>query len=261
MLWQKSRFLLLAACSCLQISAGTTQDVSSIIAKSVQANHRDFNAAPKYDHMEEDTLATGSKTYQVTMIDGSPYRRLVAINGEPLSPQQKKVEAQKEAAARRERQSETPAARSARTAKWQQGRLRDSAMMGQLTQAFNFHMEGEDTVRGHPVYVLKAIPKPGYVPPNRDCEVLPGMTGKLWIDRDTYQWVQVQAEVIHPVSIGGFLATVNPGTQFELEKEPVGDGSAWLVSRFKMQANAKVLFLFNKNSQEEDRFWNYHPAR
>lgn len=41
----------------------------------------------------------------------------------------------------------------------------------------------------------------------------------------------VEATVIHPVSIEGFLAQVEPGTQFKLEKMPVADG-IWLPKHF-----------------------------
>jgi hypothetical protein len=257
MRWQKNRqFLLLYVVTPL-LAMATPPDVKTIISRSVQANHVDFAAAPHFNHKEEDDFGNGSKTYQVTMIDGSPYRRLIAVDGKPLSPEDAQMEMQKEAYARRERRAESPAARSARMAKYERGRLRDSSMMSQLTEAFNFTFDGEDTVRGFRVYVLNAKPKPDYQPPNRDCEVLPGMEGKLWIDQKSFQWVQVKAEVIRPVSIAGYLAQVEPGTLFELQKDPVGDGTVWLVSHFRMQASAKVLFLFNKNSQEEDKFWDF----
>jgi hypothetical protein len=256
MRWQKNSGLLFLSLVPLLASA-TPPDVKTTISRSVEANHVDFAASPHFNHKEEEDFGNGSKTYQITMIDGSPYRRLIAVNGKPLPPDQANQELQKEAAARRERRSESPSARSARMAKYERARLRDNAMMSQLTEAFDFTFEGEDTVRGFRVFILNAKPKPDYQPPNRDCEVLPGMEGKLWIDQKSFQWVQVKAEVIRPVSIAGYLAQVEPGTRFELEKDPVGDGTVWLVSHFRMQASAKVLFLFNKNSQEEDKFWDF----
>ena len=259
MRWRKSRCIAGVVFTPL-LAMAAAPDVKTIISNSVRANHADFVAAPHFNHKERDDSGSGSKTYQVTMIDGSPYRRLIAINGEPLSKAEAASELQKEAEARKARRSETAGSRSSRMAKYERGRLRDNSMMGQLTVAFDFASEGEDTLRGHQVFVLKATPKPGYVPPNRDCEVLPGMQGKLWIDEKSFQWVRVEAQVMKPVSIGGFLATVNPGTRFELEKEPVGDGSVWMVSHFKMQASAKVLVLFDKNAQEEESFWDYQRA-
>jgi hypothetical protein len=52
---------------------------------------------------------------------------------------------------------------------------------------------------------------------------------------------------------------VEPGTQFELEKMPVDDG-IWMPSHFAMKSKAKVLYLFNRASQEDDTFWNYRKS-
>jgi hypothetical protein len=89
-----------------------------------------------------------------------------------------------------------------------------------------------------------------------DCQVLAGMQGKLRIDQKTYQWVKVTAQVIQPVSIDGFLAQVEPGTRFELEKRPVANG-IWLPRHFSMKSNAKVLFLVNRSSSADQTFSAY----
>jgi len=86
------------------------------------------------------------------------------------------------------------------------------------------------------------------------------MEGEMWIDQKTYQWVKVTAKVIHPVSIEGFLAQVEPGTRFEIEKAPVPDGS-WQITHFSMQSHAKVLFLVNHSSQEEDWFYDFEKIK
>jgi hypothetical protein len=85
------------------------------------------------------------------------------------------------------------------------------------------------------------------------------MEGKLWIDKQTYQWVRVEAEVVHPVSIAGFLAQVQPGTRFELDKMPVAEG-LWLPKHFSMKAQAKILFLFSHNTQDDETYFDYHKA-
>lgn len=247
--------LLLSAATAL---CANTPDVETIVQKSVQANKRDFEAAPEFSHKERDKTASGSKTYQVLMIDGSPYQRLIEVNGEPISKADAEAEAQKEQQERNRRAHETAQQRQARIAKYQKGRNRDNAMMSQLTKAFTFTYIGQKKVDGFDVIALKATPKPGYQPANMQTQVLPGMEGELWIDSKTFQWVRVMAHVIHPVSIDGFLAQVEPGTQFELEKKPVSE-DIWLPSYFCMKANAKVFYLFNHNSSEEDHFWDYQP--
>ncbi len=238
---------------------GQKPDVQTIIDKSVQANKKDFEAAPAYNHKELDRSGQGSKLYLVTMIDGTPYQRLIAVNGKPLSPSQEAKENEKQDQATSQRKAESSEQRQRRIAKYEKDRRRDHNMMEQLTEAFNFTLVGENKFRNFSVYVLKATPRPGYKPPNMDCQVLPGMQGQLWIDQKTFQWVKVTAQVIHPVSIEGFLAQVEPGTRFELEKAPVENG-IWLPSHFAMQSHAKVLFMVNRSSSANETYSDYTKA-
>ena len=131
-------------------------------------------------------------------------------------------------------------------------------MMSQLSKGFDFKIAGTQKVGERTVWILTATPKPSYRPPNMDCQVLPGMQGEMWIDQETYEWVKVTAQVTRPVSIEGFLAVVEPGTRFEIEKIPVSAG-IWQISHFSMQARAKVLHLIKRNSAEEDSFYDFQP--
>jgi hypothetical protein len=193
------------------------------------------------------------------MIDGSRYRRLIAIDGKPLSRDQQADEEKKLQQVETERRSESPSDRRARIEKFQRGRLRNNEMMEQLTKAFDFKLLAQDKLRGFNVWLLAATPRPGYNPPNMASQVLPGMRGQLWIDQKTYQWVKITAQVVRPVSIDGFLAKVEPGTEFEMEKSPV-EGGTWQVSRFSMKSQAKVLMMFEHDSSEDDTFFEYQKA-
>lgn len=230
--------------------------IDEIIRRSVAANQANFKAAPDFNHKERDRTPAGTKTSQVTMIDGTPYYRLIAINGKPLSGSQEADEARKEEQVRRQRESQSAADRQQRIAKYEKERRRNNQMMEQLTVAFRFTLVGQRKVNGFDVWVLKATPKPGYQPPNMEMQVLPGMQGELWIDEESYQWVKVTARVIRPVSIEGFLAQVEPGTQFELENLPIG-GAVWQPSHFGMKSQAKVFFLINRSSQADETYFDY----
>ena len=99
-----------------------------------------------------------------------------------------------------------------------------------------------------------------YQPPTMEAQVFRGMKGELWIDEATFQWVRVQARVIQPVSIEGFLASVEPGTRFQLEKMPVADNT-WLPSHFSMKSQARVLFFVTRKSDEDETYYDYHKVR
>lgn len=234
-------------------------NVETIIQRSVEANNRDWDADLQFDYTERDLEKGSNKTYEVTMLFGTPYQRLVAVNGRPLSASKKAEEQKKFEAALAERRNETPEKRSARIAKFEAERKRDHTMLDQLTKAFDFRLLGNQKLKGHRVYVLGARPRKDYHPPNRDSQVLPGMEGKLWIDQDSFQWVRVEAHVMHPVRIQGFLAEVEPGTQFELEKAPVS-GDVWLTEHFAMRSNARVFLVVPHRAQEDVSYSNYHKS-
>ena len=229
---------------------------TEIIAKSAAITQSDYKAYPKYSHTERDRDGASDKTFRVKMIDGSPYQELIAINGRPLSEAQQQQEQNKLRQEIAKRDAETPEARRQRIANYERDRHRDNTMMQQLTAAFDFELIKTGRIESFDVYILKATPKEGYNPPNTDSQVLTGMQGRLWIDKKTFQWVKVTAQVIHPVSIMGFLARVQPGTRFELEKRPIGDG-IWAPSHFAMHANALILGFFSHKEQQDQVFTDY----
>lgn len=230
-----------------------------IVERSASANDKDFEAADHFNYKETDHSAKSTKTFQVTMIDGSPYRRLLAVNGKPLSQAGAAEERKKEEKESALRRGQTPAERSRRIADYEKDRQSDHLMMAQLSKAFDFRMAGSGNLKKRKVWILRAIPKPGYQPPNLASKVLPGMRGEMWIDQQTYEWLKVTAEVIRPVSIDGFLARVEPGTRFAIEKIPVG-GGVWQISHFSMYSQAKVLSLVNRTSAEEDWYYDFKPV-
>ncbi|HVN08859.1 MAG TPA: hypothetical protein VMV61_07805 [Patescibacteria group bacterium] len=234
---------------------------ATILERSVDANQRDWKAAPRYDYEERDRDADGhTRTYEELMVLGSPYERLIGVDGNPIPTAQREAEEKKLQKAIAERDAETPAERARRLAEYETGRKQDHLLMNQLARAFQFQITGEERLGTRLVYVLKATPRPGYQPPNMDTKVLTGMEGTLWIDAATYQWVKVEARVIHPVTIAGFLARVEPGTQFVLEKAPVAEG-IWLPSHFTVQSKARVLFFFTHRTQKDETYFDYQLSR
>lgn len=246
---------VLSACSLCQMAPEQTRET---IRRSAQATQADWDRAPSFDFCEVDKTKTGSRTSAVLMIWGSPYYRVVQANGVDLPPVEEAAEQNRLASTIQKRQHETSEERTKRTAQYQKERRGDRMLLEQLTEAMNFTFVGQEVVDSHPVDMFEATPRPGYVPKSMQMQVLPGMKGKLWIDQTSFRWVKVQAEVVKPVSIAGFLAQVEPGTRFELEERPI-DPSIWLPQHFIMQSRAKILFLIPKSSEAKETYFNYKP--
>jgi hypothetical protein len=240
--------------------ASQQEDASKIVERSVQVLKKDWAAEPHFNCSERDKDKNGIRTYEDIMLDGSQYQELVAVNDKPLDTHEQAEQQQKFQRTASERRSESAPQKHRRIAKYQADRKRENELVTELTRAFTFTVVGTDKLDGHDVYVLNAEPRKGYRPPNFETRVLTGMRGKLWVERNSYQWVKVEVEVVHPVSIGGFIARVEPGTRFELEQIPVS-GDIWLPSHFAVRSRSKVVFLFNHQTDEDDTYFNYHPLQ
>ncbi len=246
------------AASALPATVVAHPDVRTIMARSVEASGADWAAAPQFDFTEQDRILGGTVTYQVRMIFGTPYYYKILKNGRPLPPDQARQERAKLQAAIADRRSESPEETAERMTSYLKTRKRDHLLMSQLSKAFDFTFLREDVIGPFRTWVLKAVPLPGYRPPNIETQVLSGMNGTLWIDSKTYQWVKVEAHVVRPVTIAGFVARVEPGTYFELEKAPITAG-IWLPRHFSMRSRAGILFLFSHRSQVDETYFGYRP--
>lgn len=233
-----------------------------IVDKSVAATKSDWAAAGKYSFMEHDVeekhQERHAKTYRVLMIEGSPFNVVTAIDGQPLSAEEKAAEQRKLQKEIAKRQNESERERARRIAKYMRERDRDHRMLQEMVNAFRFSLAGEAQVDGHDCWVLSAEPRPDFEPTDHEGHVLKGMKGQLWVDKATDQWVKVHAEVMRPVSLYGFLAKVGPGTEFDLEQSPVENG-IWLPTAFHVRVRASALGLFSENSDESETYRDYQP--
>lgn len=255
-------FILLSTGALSAGQAGSI-NVEDIIQKSVAATEADWKLAPNYAYRERDIISKKdrnkkTKTYEVLMIDGSDYNKLIAVNDRPLSKEEEQAEEQKLQSAIWNRRHESARERRRRIAKYEKERTQDEAMMREMAAAFNYTFVGETKLNGRDAYEFEATPKPGYVPKTRDTKVLTAMRGTLWVDKATDQWIKVQAEVTRPVNFYGFLAKVGPGTSFELEQEPIS-GNLWLPKHFATNVNASALGFINENSTDDESYSDYRP--
>lgn len=234
-------------------------DANTIVQRSVNALKSDWQAEPKYDFVEHDAKNHESTTYRVMMILGSPYKLMQAVNGKLLSSEDQQEEQRKLQAAVAERCRESKMQTRKRITNYDKGREHDHFLMQEMTKAFVFSVMGETTIDGRDAWHLQASPKPGYQPPNREAKVLTGMKGELWIDKSTFEWIQVEAQVTHPVSLEGFLAKVGPGTRFKFVRAPVA-GGAWFPTQFSYASKVRVLSLIGHNGGDEETYSDYQTA-
>lgn len=251
--------LLILVPAPVAVGAGP-QDVGKILQLSLQATRADWQRPANMLQVERDADPhdgkSSTKTYRVIMMDGSPYEELIARDGQALPPDEVTEQNDLLQAECAKRANQSADERARRVAKYQRNQQRMFDLLREMVNAFDFTLTGESQVENHRVYELRATPRQGYQPPNREAKMLTGMQGTLWIDEASYRWARVEAEVTRPVWFGWFLAKVYPGTRFLLDQAPVA-GDVWMPTHFRVNVKSIVL-LFHKDITHDETFRDYH---
>jgi hypothetical protein len=257
--------IALALISVMTAAAGQP-DARHIVRRSVTASDENWKMARNYTflqrteerHIDSDGRVKSKevKTYDVTLLEGSPYFRLLERDDHPLPAAEEKKEKAKLEKSIVDRMKEAPDQRRRRIEDYDKRRERQREAMREVAEAFDFTNIGQDVVDGREVWVMEASPRAGYQPRSRDAKILPHVHGKLWIDQRSYHWVKLEAEVIHPVSWGLFLVRLDPGARIRFEETRVND-EVWLPQHVSVAASARLGVFKKLRVQEDTTYKNF----
>ena len=197
-----------------------------------------------------------SKTYDVTMIEGKEYERLVLEDGEALSPEKERKEQEKLDKAVAELQRESASQRAKRMKKQREEREENEAMFRAVPRAFQFQVVGEESIDGRPAWVVRATPREGFKPFNRASSWLPKMKGNLWIDKDALIWLKAEVETLDTISFGLVLARVGKGSTMHFEQQFV-NGEVWMPRRTEVNFDARLAIFKKLYGEVEVHFSDY----
>jgi len=257
-------FLIAAACG-LAVAA-PSDDPREIVRRSIQKMDQNLALARNYTFLERsETHELDSNAhvksrkillYDVTMLEGSPYRRLVGKDDHPLSPEEERIEQKKLEDSISQRRSETPALRAKRIADWEKRRQREREPLDEIPDAFNFHLTGDTQVDGRACWIIEGVPRPGFHGRSTIAKLFPKFRGKLWIDKLDYQWVKTEAEATSDIWWGLFVAHLNKGARLNIQMTRVND-EVWLPKLIEAKASARVALVKAYRIDSQTIFSNY----
>lgn len=257
------RAVLFLAAACTLTAA---QDPREIVRRSVQLMGQNLAIARNYTFLERaETRELDSdahvKTrkivlYDVTMLEGSPYRRLVGRDDHSLSPEEERNEQKKLADSIAQRRKETPAARARRIADWEKRRQREREPLGEVPDAFDFQLAGEGQIDGRDAWIIEGTPRPGYRARSNMAKLFPKFRGKLWIDKADYQWIKTEVEATDNISWGLFVARLSKGARLNVQMTRVND-EVWLPKRIEAKISARVALVKKYRIESDTSFSNY----
>jgi hypothetical protein len=199
---------------------------------------------------------TETRTQEVLILYGRPYERLIAKDGKPLPPDEDRKERGKmdKEIARRAKESPKEKEKRAREESANLQQVRE--VLREVADAFDFRIVGEEELEGFATWVIQAEPKPGYRPRSKQTRILPNFRGKVWISKDGYRWVKVEAEVIRRISVGLILARLDPGTTLAFEQQRV-QGEIWMPRQVRSRVYAKLGLVKSYNLDVLVTYSNY----
>ncbi len=232
--------------------APAPEDARAIVLRSAGRDQNDLEARRNYaflTHTEQRDLdasgkvkKTESRTHEVMILYGRPYRRLIAQNGKPLPPDEDRKEREKMDKEVARRQKESARQGGTNAPEESEGVRQQRAIQREVADAFDFRLLGEEEVDGYATWVIRAEPRPGYRPRSRETRMLPNFRARIWITKDEYRWVKVDAEVVRRISMGWVMARLNPGTTIGFEQRRV-HGEVWMPSQVHVRAVGRLALL------------------
>jgi len=257
------RLILLTVCIPAILAA---QDAREIVRRACELDRKNAEVARNYTYLERDVESdldnSGRpknqeiRTWDVTLQEGSPYRRVVARNDQPLSASEQQQEAEKLEKSIELRRKETAEQRQRRIAEWERRRQRQREPLKELPEAFDFRLIGEEALNGGTVYAIDAAPKPGYKPKSAATSFFPKVKARLWIAKDDYQWVKAEMESTDTISFGGFLVRLSKGAHLVLEQTRV-NREVWLPKKVTLQASARLVLFKGYHKSLDITFSDY----
>lgn len=244
------RTLILAACCTLSLAAA--DDPKEIVRRALQRNAHNDEVSRQYTYLlrhDVRTLDAAGKlkhrdlqTLDITVLEGSPYHRLVQRDDKPLPPAEEKQQQEQLKSSIEQRRKETPAQRQQRIAEYDRKRLRERENLKEVPDAFDFRLAGEEEIDGVPVWVIDGTPRAGFKPKSREAGFFPRIKGRIWVAKSDYQPVKIALETLDTISIGAFLVRLAKGGAIGVEFTRVND-EVWLPKHVDITASARLFLI------------------
>ncbi len=181
---------------------------------------------------------------------GSLYR-LIAQDGQPLSPQEKAQEQERLEKLIRDSGEQK---RLERANKKEAERYRSFLQL--LPDALLFSYVGRE---GN-VIKLRYEPNPNFQPPTREARVFHAMEGELWIQAREQRLMRIRGEIIADVKFaGGLLGRLDKGGRFNFEQAEIAPGQ-WEMTHMQVDLKGTALLFKSIAVQQSEWRSDFRPV-
>ena len=181
-------------------------------------------------------------------IDGARFSRRLAIDGRPLTAEERARETEREAAFRER-------LRRLRAGEVESERNENQIIFDEeLVSRYDMTLEGEEPFRNRPSYRIAFTPRAGNLPVRRQIErALNKARGRVWVDRETHEIARLEFELIDRVRLWwGLVGTIHR-FRGSLDRGPVLDGR-W--ANLQSESYSDIRVFFSRSRQASLQRWH-----
>jgi hypothetical protein len=239
--WVSATLLVLGAAAQGRPQESASQLVRRVIAHEVQAEKQD-NSYWMF-RLQQSQSGGEMKTEEVAETPHGWLRRLLAVNGRPLTTDQRKKEDE------RLRKLLTDPAEQRKN---QEATRNDVQQAQQLLQMLPDAFLYSYAERKDGIVKLNFKPNPKFHPQSRKATVFHDMVGSLWLDVRQQRLAGIQGHLNQEVKFaGGLLGHLDKGGTFDVKQEQIAPG-VWDVTYMNVRMNGKALFFKTIAVREKD---------
>jgi hypothetical protein len=178
-------------------------------------------------------------------------RRLIELNGQPLSPADAEAERQ-----RILKYVNDPSEQAKSRKNSSHDDSQAEQLLKMLPEAFLWTVASQD----HEYVTLSYIPNPAFNPPNIEARVMGIMGGQVIIAREGDRIRTLKGRLTQDVKFGyGLFGRLNQGGTFDIERRQVGGGH-WQITESHVHIGGKALLFKNIGQQADEVKTDWRPS-
>jgi len=239
-------------------------DAREIVRRSVAAEDKSQQIRRNYTYKSLNVVresdsggkvrSTRSTLSEVLFVGGRPFRYVLERDGKPLPAEEgAKARATLDAAVN-EAAHLSPAERKIREEQYVKSTAKRRDLYNNIPDAFNFRIVGQRSIDGRDTWEMRASPNHDYKGPF--ASAFHNMEGTLWIDKNDYQWVKVEADSLETISFGWILARIGKGSRLTIENMRLNN-ELWAPRRLTIHASGRVALVKKLNADQETTYSDY----
>jgi hypothetical protein len=169
------------------------------------------------------------------------YRRLVAVDGRPLSDTELRERDDKHRADALKRLRETPSEHARRLQRETEEAEEARARLDDAVRVFAFEQKGHEVLDGRSLLLVSVTPRPEARAQTRAGRQMSKLRGHAWIDEAAGQLVRIEMEVTEQISLGfGLVGHIDAGSRMMYRRAPQADG-AWAPVEARFSGSGATL--------------------